>query len=382
MKVLGTMVAIQGMGGLRMAKSVPLILVVDDESLLRSMLTQILKRLDYESVAVHSAEAAMGVLKSQSFDLALLDISLPGKSGVDLLEHVAESYPDTAVIMVTGNDELTTALQTLRSGAYDYVAKPFQEDELATCIERALETRRLKMENRQYQLNLEQLVSDRTQALEQALGRLGQTYDQTIRALGAALDLRDTETEDHCVRVANYSVHLARVTQRCDEVMLRNLKWGAYLHDIGKIGVPDAILLKPDLLTESEYGVIKRHPELGYRMLSGIPFLTEATEVVYCHHEEYDGSGYPRGLSGNDIPLAARIFAVADAVDAMTSNRSYRDALSWVEIKAELRSNSGKQFDPDVVDAFLSVPIDEWAAIREGAANDIPESSTPVGSGV
>ena len=292
-----------------MAENAPSILVVDDESLLRSLLTQILTRLDYESVAVHSAEAAMGVLKSQSFDLALLDISLPGKSGVYLLEHIAESYPDTAVIMVTGNDELTTALQTLRSGAYDYVAKPFQEDELATCIERALETRRLTMENRQYQLNLEQLVSDRTQALEQALGRLGQTYEQTIRALGAALDLRDTETEDHCVRVASYSVHLARVMQRDGEVLLRNLKWGAYLHDIGKI-------------------------------------------------------------------------AVADAVDAMTSDRPYRSDLSWVEIETEIRCNSGRQFDPEVAEAFLSVSVDEWAAIREGAEHDVAESSTLVGSGV
>ena len=357
-----------------MSPTTPSILVVDDESLLRSILTQMLNRMDYEATAVHSAEAGIGVLRERRFDLALLDISLPGKSGVDLLDHIVEAYPDMAVMMVTGIDELSTALRTLRSGAYDYVTKPFQEDELAACIDRALERRRLMMENRQYQHNLERLVSDRTKALEQALGRLGQTYDQTIRALGAALDL--------CSRVASYAVELAATMHVEDEVTLRNLKWGAYLHDIGKIGVPDAILLKPDLLTRSEHDVIKRHPELGYRILSGIPFLREAAEVVFSHHEKFDGSGYPQGIAGEEIPFVARVFAVADAVDSMTSDRPYRVALDWEDVRIELRRHSGKQFDPRVVDAFLSVPIERWTAIRSGANIDASVESALVGSAV
>lgn len=360
-----------------MDNDMPKILIVDDDKLVRSILTQILKGLGYKSVAVSSAEAAIGALASQSFDLALLDISLPGKSGVDLLDHVTNSHPDMAVIMVTGIKELATALLTIRTGAYDYVTKPFQKDELSSCIQRALERRRLIIENRRYQQNLETLVSDRTQAMERALKRLEQTYDQTIRALGAALDLRDTETENHCARVACYSVRLAQALGVSDETDLRNLRWGAYLHDIGKIGVPDAVLLKPDRLTEPEYTVIKTHSALGYRVLSDIPFLNAAVEVVLHHHERFGGGGYPHGLSGHDIPLVARVFAVADAVDAMTSDRPYKDALTWEEVGVELQRHSAGQFDPKVVEGFLSVPSDEWAAIGRDAEDGGSDMTPP-----
>ena len=363
-----------------MNTGIPSILVVDDERPLRSLITQILDRLNCESVAVHSAEAAMGILNTLSFDLVLLDISLPGSSGEDLLDHMTITYPDTAVIMVTGIDERTNALRALRTGAYDYVTKPFQEEELAACIDRAIDRRRLMMENREYRQNLETLIFERNKAMEQAFDQLGQTYDQTIRALGAALDLRDTETEDHCVRVAEYSVHLANSMGITDEVKLRNLKWGAYLHDIGKIGVPDAILTKPDVLTDTEYRAIKLHPELGYRMLSRIPFLKEAAEVVYHHHEEYSGGGYPQGLNGNEISRVARIFAVADAVDAMTSNRPYKDPLSWDDVRSELQLHAGEQFDPDVVDVFLSVPVEDWAAIRAGNGETTSEVAALIGT--
>jgi putative nucleotidyltransferase with HDIG domain len=191
-------------------------------------------------------------------------------------------------------------------------------------------------------------------------------YDQTIRALGAALDLRDTETENHCRRVAEYAVYLAQVMGIEDQVTLRNLRWGSYLHDIGKIGIPDAILKKPAPLNNEEREIIRKHPVLGGRMLRDISFLAGAVDVVLYHHERYDGTGYPHGLSGERIPLAARIFSVADAVDAMTSDRPYNRAVKWSAVADELRRNSGSQFDPRVVEAFLSVDVAEWSAISQG----------------
>ena len=346
------------------------ILAVDDVQTMRVLISTVLSSAGYDVAIAGTGAETLRELSIRPVELVLLDIELPDASGIDLLRAIVDRYPDTAVVMVTGVAQIDTALEVLRRGAYDYLTKPFTPNQLVTTVEAALARRAKTIENRVHQEDLERLVADRTQAMEDALQRLRQGYDQTILALGAALDMRDTETEDHCVRVAGYAVHLARAMGIRDERVLRDLRWGAYLHDIGKIGVPDAILLKPGTLAEQEYEVIKRHPELGYRMLTRIPFLREAAEVVRYHHERFGGTGYPFGLAADAIPRMARVFAVADAVDAMTSNRPYQKTMQWAAVRDELRRCAGSQFDPAVVDAFLAVPEEEWERLKAAPADE------------
>jgi putative nucleotidyltransferase with HDIG domain len=343
------------------AQALGRVLVVDDERMIRGLLTQLLERR-YQVTAAEDGEKALAALEAAACELALVDIHMPGMSGLELLQRITQRFPDTAVIMVSGMTEVDTAVATIKAGAYDYLIKPFSLKAVEACVERALEKRRLLLDNRSYQQNLERLVSERTRDLQTALGRIESTYDATIKALGAALDLRDSETERHCIRVADFVHKLALKAGVTDEETLRDIEWGAYLHDIGKIGVPDSILLKPAKLSEEELEVIRTHPLLGFEMLSRIPFLKGAAEVVLSHHESYDGGGYPHGLQGEAIPLSARLFAVADTIDAMTSERPYRGALPIEEVGKELRRLAGRQFDPRIVEVFLSLPTDAWQA--------------------
>jgi putative nucleotidyltransferase with HDIG domain len=336
------------------------LLVVDDDELTQRVLSKTLDSLGYEVVSAQNVVDALAKMSFSNFELALVDIQMPGESGIVLLEKIVEQYPDTAIIMMSGLGEIDTAITTVKMGAYDYLAKPFSRDVVESRVELALEKRRLIIENRNHHLNLEHLVEERTLELKRALGKINRTYDETIKTLGAALDLRDSETEDHCERVAAYVLKLARAGGVHDEDQLRDIKWGAYLHDIGKIGIPDAILLKPGKLSAAEKAMIEKHPELGYRLLKKIQFLEGAAELVLNHHESYDGGGYPRGLQGEDIPLSARLFAVADTMDAMTSDRPYRKALPFEAVRKELKRLSGAQFDPQVVEIFFSLPEAEW----------------------
>ena len=339
------------------------LLIVDDEDVIRDMLVHILGMNGYETVPAADTSEARLKLGRMNFELALVDIQLPGESGISLLEDIVKTYPDTAVVMVSGMKEIGMALSTINKGAYDYITKPFTPSVVNSCLKRALEKRNLIIENRNYQQNLEKLVQDRTKKLELAIEKIRATYNETIKSLGAALDLRDSDTEDHSRRVSSFSLHLARELEISDKKQLRDLEWGAFLHDIGKIGIPDAILLKPGKLTENEYQVIKKHPELGHRLLAGIDFLRGASELVLSHHEQYDGTGYPMGLKAGDIPLSARIFTVSDTIDAMTSDRPYRKALSIEAVSEELHRMSGKQFDPVIVTAFDGIPPETWRSI-------------------
>ena len=205
--------------------------------------------------------------------------------------------------------------------------------------------------------------------LQAALRELEAAYDATLDAITAAVDLRTGETPGHSRRVAAYTLELAAGVGITDPLVLGQIRRGALLHDIGKLGIPDAVLHKPGPLTEREWRWMRRHPELGYRLLSGIPFLREAAVIVLYHHEHWDGTGYPHGLKGEEIPLPARLFAVADALDAITSDRPYRPALSFEEARRRLTQGAGHQFDPGVVRAFLGVPVRRWQAIRDGAGD-------------
>jgi putative nucleotidyltransferase with HDIG domain len=240
-----------------------------------------------------------------------------------------------------------------------------------------LEHRRLLLENRNYQRNLEQLVEQRTGELKKALNELEQSYDATLEALGGALDLKDSETVGHCKRVTAYTMAMAKAMNLPVE-SLPQIARAAFLHDIGKMAIPDRILQKPGPLDDEERKVMRTHCDIGYKMLLRIPFLTQAAEIVLSHQEYYDGTGYPRKLRGEQIPLGARIFAVADAVDAMLSDRPYRKALGVDYARREVKKCSGTQFDPKVVEVFLSLPESIWLELRESAQHQFRLATSAV----
>jgi putative two-component system response regulator len=346
------------------------ILVVDDEPAIRDLLTEGLKESGYDCSAAANGFEALECLDRKRFSLVLSDIDMPTMDGVKLLQAVKEGHPDIEVVMITGVVDVEVALRAMRMGANDYLTKPFNLEEVRLTIEKALEKRRLVLENREYQKNLESKVAERTvelvlkrREIEELYEKLQVSYETTLEALAAALDTRDTETQGHSVRVSEYTVVIARRMGVADPE-LTEIRRGALLHDVGKIGIPDAVLRKPGKLTAQEWAEMKKHPEIGYRILSGINFLEKSLPIVIAHQERFDGSGYPRGLKGDEIPLGARIFAVVDTLDAMTSDRPYRSALDYETAREEIVRNSGIQFDPKVVEAFLSIPPEEWKAMH------------------
>lgn len=339
------------------------VLVVDDEEAIRDVITALLAEQGYDCVAAADGRQALQILGNNSFDLVLSDIVMPEMDGIRLLQKVHDQYENLPVVMLTAIHDIRTALDAIRKGAYDYVLKPFDKEQLYVSVGRALEHRRLVLENLNYQKNLERLVAERTRELESALGELERSYDYTLEALGGALDLKDSETEGHCQRVTAYTIAIARAVN-LDMHQVRHIARAAFLHDIGKMGIPDAILLKPARLTDEETRIMRRHCEIGYEVLRRIPFLREAAEIVMAHQERYDGSGYPRGLKGEAIPLGARIFTIADALDAMTSDRPYRKAVPLEAAKREIQAHAGTQFDPKIVKVFLSLPDTLWEELR------------------
>lgn len=340
------------------------ILVVDDEEAIREVVSTLLDAQGFRCTTCSNGRLGLEAFRKDSYDLVLSDIVMPEMDGLKLLAELRLDDPDVPVIMVTAMHDISIALEAIRAGAYDYILKPFEKDQLYLSVRRALEHRRLVLENRTYQSDLEQLVAERTQQLSIALQDLEQSYDYTLEALGGALDAKDAETEGHCQRVTAFTITIAKA-MGVDKGLLRHIARGAFLHDIGKMGVPDSILRKPGPLTPREREIMRRHCDIGYSVLERIPFLKEAAEIVLSHQEFYDGTGYPRGLRGEQIPLGARIFAVADTLDAMISDRPYRKALSVAHARGEIKRCSGTQFDPAVVEVFLALPDTLWSELRE-----------------
>ena len=338
------------------------IVVTDDEASIREVLADGLESFGWDVTQAGTAADAFTMVSRGGVDLVLSDIDMPGESGLALLGRIKQHDPDIDVIMVTGVVDLEVAISAIRQGAADYVTKPFNLEEVQIVIERTLEKRRLIRENREYQLTLEQKVEERTRELEES-------YESTLEAMITALDFRDNETMGHSRRVVEYAVIVAK-TMGVVEPDLSWIRRGAILHDVGKIGVSDGILRKPGKLDASEWEEMKRHPEMGYQMLKHIRFLAPALDIVYCHQERWDGSGYPRGLAGTSIPLGARIFAAVDTFDAMTSDRPYRAAMTIQAARDEIRRFSGVQFDPAVAAAFLSIDEAVWRDIRERVHRD------------
>ena len=343
------------------------VLIVDDDASVRDVISVLLQEEGYECRTASSAEAALDVAAAEAPPLVISDMKMPGRDGIWLLEAFRERYPETAVIMLTGYGDTEAAVDCLRRGAVDYLLKPPKLTDLIRAIERALAKRRIELARKRYQKKLERKVRDRTGELRTALRNIQGTYQTTLLALVRALDAREHETSDHSQRVVKYTEVIAeRLSLRGPE--LEEIGRGALLHDIGKIGVPDAVLLKPAKLTQAEWIEMRRHPDIGHEMIRNIEFLNTPATIVLSHQEKFDGKGYPRGLRGEEIHIGARIFAVADTLDAMTSDRPYRKGTTFEKAVDEIQRCAGSQFDPEVVRAFLDIGVKSLRRIKEDMA--------------
>jgi putative nucleotidyltransferase with HDIG domain len=340
------------------------ILVVDDDAVVRQVVSRSLEYAGYTTVSASSAEQAMHMLHGGELcHLVMSDVTMPGTDGLELLDTLNREFPETPVVLLTARHDLHVATSAFRRGAFDYLLKPFQREDLISTAERALEHGLRKRQSVLYRHNLENAMSEQTQSLQATMLDLQRSYDVTLAAMGDALELRDREIEGHSRRVTAYSIALARALG-VDPISVIVIARGAFLHDLGKLAVPDAILRKPGKLTAEEMEIMREHCRLGYDIVRKIPFLAEAAEIVYAHQEKFDGTGYPRQLRGDQIPLGARIFAIADALDAITSDRPYRQASTFEFAIDEIAACRGNQFDPHVVDAFLALPISLWREIQ------------------
>ena len=353
--------------------SKPRLLIVDDEAEVRGVLHDLLSG-PYECGEAASAEDAIAELRQKDYQLVISDITMSGMSGLEMIPHVKVVSPDTVIVMISGMQTIESAINALRLGAFDYLMKPFDLRQAEAAVSRALDHHELVAAKRRYENHLEELVTQRTAELDDALNSLENAYRSTLRALTAALETRDAETHGHSERVVTFSLRLGR-EYGLNSKEMKALEFGSLLHDIGKIGVPDAILRKPARLTDEEWVRMREHPLHGQQILRGIKFLEGAARVVAQHHEKWDGSGYPLGLKGDEIDICARIFSVADAFDAITSDRVYRKGRSYEAAAQELNEWVGRQFDPRVVEAFHRVPQEDWDELRRQSLMRKPASS-------
>jgi putative two-component system response regulator len=328
-----------------MAEELQTVLIVDDEASIRRLVTAKLTGAGYQCIEAGNAEQAWQQLVGHPVSLVLLDIKMPGKTGIELLPEIKARFPDTAVVMATAVADVATGIECMQHGAYDYITKPFDLEDMLQSVRRALEKRRLEIENREYQTHLQDKVA------EQA-GRIRASFFNAIRALNNALEARDKYTSGHSQRVTDLAAAITRSMGLSPET-IDSIVVAGMVHDIGKIGITEAILNKPSALTEAEFEEIKKHPEIGERILAPVAADEEILKYVRGHHERWDGKGYPDGLAGEQIPLGARILAVADAFEAMTSERPYRKALSPEVAFAEIERCKGAQFDPKIAEIML-----------------------------
>ena len=343
--------------------SKPRILIVDDEPSIVKLLAEILREDGYRCLGCHSSLEALHMINTQRFDVVLSDVHMPGIDGMELLRLVREEHPKLPMVMVTGEGDIRVGVQAMKEGAYDYLLKPLNFGAALVSVQQVLKRKRMEEELENYRLLLEEMVDQRTLQLRNALARIEQNFEETLQALSTALELRDRGTAGHSRRVMTFAVQIAKV-MGCRKQEMHSIAVGALMHDIGKISIPDAILMKTRPLTGEEQEVIRTHVMVGYNLLNRIGFLAHAAELVLTHHENFNGTGYPQGLAGTEIPLAARIFAVAETLDVMTSDRPYHRATSFAAAREEIILQSGKQFDPVVVSAFSRIDAATWDEIR------------------
>ncbi len=351
------------------------LLVVDDEHAIAELLSRHLEREGYRVSLAFDGDEALETLENATFDVVLTDIRMPGRDGIALLEASKQLDSTLPVIVLTSINDVDTAVHAMRLGADDYILKPFTLDALSVAVERALERRELILSNRRHREELELAVEEKTRKLRLALSEVQGTFNATVEAMVSSIEARDCETQHHCRRAREYTLMLAhRLGLRGRD--LRDAGWGSLLHDVGKIGVADSILLKQGPLDDDEWGDMRKHPIIGYRLLSPIRFLHGASQIVLHHHERWDGTGYPYGKQGEEIPFGARIFMVADAVETITSVRPYKNALPFEAAEEEVVRCAGSHFDPAVVDAFRQIPRSNWISIREKYFADLDQTRT------
>lgn len=362
------------------------ILIVDDEEPIRRVIGYLLSPHGYPVDFAADAREARKKLDTHPFALMLCDVNMPGESGMDLVRNILSERPETAAIMVTGLDSSVLANAAIEVGAFGYIVKPFESSEVLINVANALRRRKLELENRFHRENLEDIVRTRTVALQQALDWLERSEkelrlsrEETIQRLAIAAEFRDSSTARHIHRMSHYCELLARrcglSSDRCDLI-----RTASPMHDIGKIGTPDHVLLKPGKFTQEEFGVIAQHAEIGYRILSGsdAELLKVAAVIAYTHHERFDGTGYPRGLKGEAIPIEGRIASIADAFDALTTQRVYKPAFEIGHTIDLMLKHRGEHFDPELLDIFFS-STDELVRIRDQYADPAP-SAPPLDS--
>jgi putative two-component system response regulator len=352
------------------------ILIVDDEEPVRRLLSRLLERNGYSCMTAQDAAEASTALGVDHFDLLLTDMSMPGDSGLDLIRASSELYPDLATVMVTAVDDRDIANEALALGAYGYIIKPFESNEILISVTNALRRRSLEIENRGHRTRLEQMVKERTAELWNAIRHLEttqeslrQSREETVKRLSIAAEFRDDETGRHVQRMSRYCALLAR-EMGADSERGETIRLASQMHDVGKLGIPDNILRKPGPLTPDERKIMQRHCEIGWRILSGSQseLLDVAATIALSHHERIDGAGYPNGLSGNEIPFEGRVAAIADVFDALTTDRIYRTALPLGRALDIMRDGRGSHFDAEALDVFFDA-LDEVIRIHEEQAD-------------
>ncbi len=348
------------------------VLIVHADPSFCEFFVSLLSRAGFDCTAVSSAEAALPLLELRNLGAVIAALNLPAMTGLDLLAEVRRRCPHLA-FLVTAAEDSCACLHASGSGADDYLVKPLHEDLVIASLNRALRKKTLEKEVAVYRLRLDEMVAERTRQIHAALEQLEGSFQDTLAALGAAIDLRDASAEGHSRRVCRYSLEIAKALG-LSGAQLKTIFVGACLHDIGKLALPDGILLKHGAFTPEERRLMQQHVQTGHDLVKQIPFLAEAAELILAHHERCDGSGYPPGLHAGQIPIGARIFAVADTLDTITSERPHRRARSFDVGLRVIRANSGRLFDSQVVEAFFTIPKDTWLAI---ARNQRQISSLP-----
>jgi putative nucleotidyltransferase with HDIG domain len=323
------------------------ILIVDDEEQIRRFLNRMLTRQGYQCTLSADVAEAREILKERSFELILCDINMPGESGIELARHVGSEYKDTAVIMVTGVDDPLVADGVMMAGAYGYIIKPFDTNEIIINVRNALRRRELEITNREYRENLERVVEERTSSLQKTLHGI-------IYAMSLAVESRDPYTSGHQRRVSILAAAIAE-EMGLSKNQIEGIRLAGLIHDLGKIAIPAEVLSKTSSFTDIEYALIKTHSQIGHDILKDIEFPWPIAEILLQHHEKIDGSGYPMGMCGEEILLEARIMCVADVVEAMASHRPYRPAVGLDKALEEVANNRGKLYDVNVVKACLTL---------------------------
>jgi len=344
------------------------ILVVDDEPWNIKVMEGYLSVQGYDVIAVSSGKAALAIMREQQIDLVLLDIMMPVMDGYDVCREIkaSEATRSIPVILVTALRETIDKVTGLDAGAADFLTKPVNKAELSARVRAHLRIKALTDELQEWNETLERKVEERTREIQEKNTQLAESYQMILESLATSLDVREHETGKHSLRVAFFTVELARKIG-IQGTELEEIAMGALLHDIGKIGTPDSILLKPGKLTDEEWVEMRKHPETGWKMIEKVEFIGVGRDLVLSHQERFDGNGYPRKLSGGDIYIGARCFCMADTLDAMLSKRPYKEALPYETVASEVERCSGTQFDPNLVKVFLEIPKERWTELKADA---------------